>query len=396
MINKTFKDIVLSDFDALIENGITENRTIEYKEILEIKGDGEKKELLADISSFANSMGGDLVFGIQATKGIPLRLCGMVLINPDDVILQLESLIRDGISPRLSNVEINTFKVETDSYIVIIRIPKGWNIPHQVVFKGTDKFYSRGTNGKYKMDIDELRSAFTQASSVEKEIEKFVANRRNDIVSDVMPVSFDKTAKIVIHLVPFSSMALGKRYDLSSIEPNIRRLREINGSSTTPRFDLHGWLTSSLSPGPTRNNYMRLYHNGIIEAVNGELFFPYGGYLRIPVEKTVNYELFIVEAINNYLQFYHAEKIELPIALYISYIGVKDYYLSCGTVKDSLGNVIKLAQYSIHMPAIKINHYNEDIPAAVKFAFDMIWNGCGYKGSINYTPSGKWSPIGKI
>jgi predicted HTH transcriptional regulator len=55
---------VEEDLNALVTNGISEGRTIDYKEQLDISQDAEKKELLADIMSFANASGGDLVFGI--------------------------------------------------------------------------------------------------------------------------------------------------------------------------------------------------------------------------------------------------------------------------------------------------------------------------------------------
>jgi hypothetical protein len=43
----------------LVDNQVSEHKTIEYKEALLGNADGDKKEFLADVSSFANESGGD-------------------------------------------------------------------------------------------------------------------------------------------------------------------------------------------------------------------------------------------------------------------------------------------------------------------------------------------------
>lgn len=53
MIQKQFELIDKGDIDALIANGIGESRTLEYKQELPGPADENKKEFLADVSSFA-------------------------------------------------------------------------------------------------------------------------------------------------------------------------------------------------------------------------------------------------------------------------------------------------------------------------------------------------------
>lgn len=61
---KALNAITEEDLQALIINGVAEGRTIDYRSDLPGNSDGDKKELLADVSSFANTGGGDLVFGM--------------------------------------------------------------------------------------------------------------------------------------------------------------------------------------------------------------------------------------------------------------------------------------------------------------------------------------------
>jgi len=67
MISKRLEDIGEVELDSLIANGVPEGKTIEYKKVLPGNFDGDKKEFLADVSSFANTAGGDLIFGIDET-----------------------------------------------------------------------------------------------------------------------------------------------------------------------------------------------------------------------------------------------------------------------------------------------------------------------------------------
>jgi hypothetical protein len=55
---------------ALITSGAAESRTIDYKRTTYGTANADYSEFLADVSSFANTSGGDLVLGIDALHGI--------------------------------------------------------------------------------------------------------------------------------------------------------------------------------------------------------------------------------------------------------------------------------------------------------------------------------------
>lgn len=64
MIPKAFDQITEQELQGLVNNGVLEGKTIEYKQEMTINKDSDKKEFLADVSSFANAGGGDLIYGI--------------------------------------------------------------------------------------------------------------------------------------------------------------------------------------------------------------------------------------------------------------------------------------------------------------------------------------------
>ena len=65
MIAPTLNQIDESAIEALKTNTVSESKTLEYKSQLPGGTDAEKKEFLADISAFANTREGDLVFGVE-------------------------------------------------------------------------------------------------------------------------------------------------------------------------------------------------------------------------------------------------------------------------------------------------------------------------------------------
>jgi len=111
--SKQIKSIEESDFQSLVNNQVLESKTIEYKESLPGNSDSDKKEFLADVSSFANASGGHLIFGIKETEGVPTELCGLELTNVDAEKLRLENTIRDGIEPRTPGVSIRAVPLQT-------------------------------------------------------------------------------------------------------------------------------------------------------------------------------------------------------------------------------------------------------------------------------------------
>jgi predicted HTH transcriptional regulator len=72
---------------------------LEYKRTTYGNGDADVKEYLKDVSSFANTHGGDLVIGIEEKGGLARKVPGVAGVNPDTELQRLESLARDGIDP---------------------------------------------------------------------------------------------------------------------------------------------------------------------------------------------------------------------------------------------------------------------------------------------------------
>lgn len=387
MILKQQADIILNDFEDLIYNGVAEGKTIEYKQDIPLSNDSDKKEFLYDISSFSNAGGGDLIAGISEDRatGLPESLVGIVIDNVDEFTRRVESLIRDGVAPRIVGLQISTYKIIDSNYIVLIRIPKSWNSPHQVIFKNADKFYTRATNGKYKLDVTELRNAFILSDTITERVRKFREDRISKIISGETPVPLLPYAKIIIQYVPINSFEPNRVYDLSStsIQPN--QIRPLGGGGWNPKFNLDGiisYANSTLDKGI--KSYIQIFRNGIVETVNSEILMPYDGQKAIPSLKAIDFEKEIIESFKDYIGINRIMKIDLPVYAYITFIGVEGYHMQISETFFRTSERDKIDRDVLILPEIVIEKLDIPIDKILKPIFDMIWNACGFEKSLCY------------
>ena len=68
MIGTDLSKVTQKDLQDLIDNVVLEGKTIEYKATLPLGDPDGKKEFLKNVSSFANTSGGDIIYGITEDR----------------------------------------------------------------------------------------------------------------------------------------------------------------------------------------------------------------------------------------------------------------------------------------------------------------------------------------
>src|SRR5206468_8374531 len=134
------------------------DREMDFKKELPRNDYEGVKEFLKDVSAMANTIGGDLIYGIeegpdQNGNTVAMQVCGIAGQDDDDVKLRLKNLIRDNIKPYLIGCEIQDIPLANRTSIYIVRVPRSWNSPHVVEYKGHWRFYYRGSNSSEMMDV---------------------------------------------------------------------------------------------------------------------------------------------------------------------------------------------------------------------------------------------------
>lgn len=181
-----FDRIGPSDVLKLLSDGINELKTLDYKRQQVGPKDPDKKEFFADVSSFANASGGDLIFGVEEAEGAPTKIVGLGPIDTDAEILRLENMLRSGIEPRIHGIQTEPIDVPGHGLVMVMRIPRSWASPHML--KESGRFFSRTSRGKYPLDVQEIRSAFLLSENISDRVRKFRMDRIGKIIADETPV----------------------------------------------------------------------------------------------------------------------------------------------------------------------------------------------------------------
>jgi predicted HTH transcriptional regulator len=146
-----------------------ERKTLEYKAKLNINTGDEKAEFLADISSFANASGGDIIFGISDERdaddkatGIPSEVVGLSIGNPDAELGRISQIVESGVQPRFP-FQAKVISIPDKGSVMLIRVQKSWDSPHMVTHSNRTRFYSRnGIVGKAQLDVRQIGAAFAE------------------------------------------------------------------------------------------------------------------------------------------------------------------------------------------------------------------------------------------
>lgn len=390
---KTIDTITEEDLQGLITNKVIENQKVEYKRDLPGNSDSEKKEFLADVSSFANASGGLLIYGIESENGIPQNLQGISDNNIDNVKNRLESFIRDGIEPRIPNISIKELGLTSGNAVVLISMPSSLQSPHMVVYGGHSKFYTRNSAGKYPMDVIELRRAFQLTDSFNERIRGFRFQRLSKIVGDELEIKLMEHPPVVLHSVSLSSFESVIRIDLPSLEKKVHKLVPViypEGINNWGHlYNLDGYMSRSILDDGRVYAYMQIFRNGVIEVVDA---------LSMHNKNKLIPHAEIEELILNNLKRMTNLQEELgitgPYALFVSLPNIGGYKIRFGGMQSFYINQTErvIHEKSLLFPEVVIQKSDEDYEAVLKPIFDILWNASGYPRSLNYDDQGKRIP----
>ncbi|MCA9406905.1 MAG: ATP-binding protein [Candidatus Omnitrophica bacterium] len=394
-ITNDLEQIDESYLQTLIDNSVGEGKNIEYKQSLPGNTDNDKKEFLADVSSFANANGGTIFYGISenSSSGTPEALLGLEIQNSDSEINRLDNILRTGIEPRIPSFHIKSIPLNNSKAIIAIQTAKSWISPHRVTFKGHDKFYSRSSNGKYPLAVTELRVAFNLSETITEKIKNFKDSRISNIVADDTPVPLKENARIVLQLIPLNAFIPGQKHEIIDQREAESKLAPFFGrSGWSGRYNFDGYLTFTGTPENKFRSYTQFFRNGIIEAVDSHIIRS-----RTTQEQTTEklipssgFEEELIHSLYRYMKFQESYKIELPIIVFVTLIGVKGYKMALrhNPWHDELPAIDKDL---LNLPEVMIENYETKSEHILLPCINAVWNACGFEKSHNFDENNNWT-----
>lgn len=391
MIPKLFDAISKSDIESLIQNQVREGRTIEYRQIIPGNSDDDKREFLADISSFANAGGGDLLYGITATEGVPQEASGLEG-NLDAELLRFENLIRDSLDPRIHGLRMKPIAGFAKGSVLLVRVPKSWAAPHMVTYRNLSRFFTRNSSGKHQMDVTEIRGTFSISEALPERIKRFRDERLGRIIANETPIRLTTGPQMIFHILPVASFMLNSNFDVIYLKERLKYgLCPIASNGWNTRVNLDGLVFHTGNGLVECRAYTQIFRSGQIEAVATDLT------VANDKDKLLHsWEHEIAHAVGSYLISLKDLEVVPPFFFFLSFTGVagfriyvdRSFYRMSGAAID---------RDTLFLPEVMIADYplTSDVDETAKIlrpAFDAFWNACGYERSFNFDDKGNWKP----
>ncbi len=379
-IDKPFGSVIdESDLRRLIRTARPADRTIDYEQDLRLESSGQKEVFLKHVGSFANSIGGDVVYGMKKDGGVPVELCGVELDDFEVLKHGLEELIRDCTDPPVKGVEVSCVPLsDTARAAIVVRVPRSHYPPHMVKTDSTGAIYGRGAAGADPLDFAQLRQLFLMSETSSQQVRDFCAERIGLIGANETPVKLQYKPRIVVHLVPFGAFATGRMYDLSVLDGGEGKLPNIKYGVARGWYNLEGYYTCSPSEAPALS-YTQAFRNGIIEAVYNHhaegLTEPklMGRQIYVSYEKRVSDSVAELAGVQRMLG------VEPPVSVVLSLVGVRGCKLAreFDSPEHEIDGARVFERDVVCVPEVLLERFDCDVAGRMRPVFDIVRNAAG-------------------
>lgn len=387
MIWNSINEASIENLATYVDSGGGEDITLDFKESLPSNYSKDRINFLADVTAFANTSGGYLVYGVEETKVSGKRtgtyaLTGITPSNIDEEKLRLEHLIHNGTSPRCV-VRMRHLSIDAGKHVLIVHAPYSLFGPHQVILEGHNQFYGRNSSGNYRLDINQLRSSFNRSADLLQQVDDFRNQRFMRVAANDGFSILDNEPKVLLHMIPLAHFgSFDAQIDFKIFTRNNQKLIPLTNfnSNFIGTHNLEGYLISYHIGGNKDFNspgYTELFRNGVIETADSNIltrFNPSTPNL-IAGQSLVNA---IRSGISRYIQTYKELGIEPPFAICLSLSDVRGRSFAPRDHAEVVFNmpIRAIDRDNLLLPPQLLNSFDE-VDQAMNRMLDMLWNAGG-------------------
>jgi hypothetical protein len=259
----------LDTLQQLRDEGAREGKHLDFKLRLDFTSDSQRTEILRDISSFANSVGGDILFGVDEDAE-QRDLMGEIIGIEDAMsyIPRIEESLRRGVNPRIPGIQYHSVAVDSSRHVLIVRVAKSPVGPHMVTHQDDYRVYGRGESGKTRLSIQELSDLILNTESLEQRLRSFRLDRVARLNAGDFPVPIAQGPHALFHLLPLASFTGDVTFTSGElIEAARHRLLPPGTGGTGWRATFEGAIHASHAGSTESWGYSMLFRNGSAEAL---------------------------------------------------------------------------------------------------------------------------------
>lgn len=390
LFNKRLEDITLTSILDLIKNQSYENKFIDFKKTFpSLEVNDSKNGFLKDITAFANTEGGDIIYGVSEINGIASESVGIDNHTIDESKLSLESIIRDNVEPNMIKYDFKIIPCSENKSIIILRVFKSLNKPHYITLrlKDRERFFLRTSSGNAPMSYAEIRNSFLQSDENMIRIKEKRKIRIYDILNNETDLILEGKSFMTLHICPLNTNIINSKYlDLDIIKTSSGPFIShdlTNIDINSERYSLNGFIRYGGSNYDNRaKRYALFFRNCDIEYLTSNVFYKekyLGG---------IFYENEVLNISRKSIKYYKNLNIQPPLVFQLSFIKIKGFMLDVNLDYLKMKESHPADREIILIPEILIEDYNINLESAFKTLFDMVWNIFGYPGCINYDEEG--------
>lgn len=380
-----FDNLSEADLTELVAGQFPEGLRIEYKRELYGNSDSERREFLKDVSAFANAFGGHLVLGIEEQNGLPIAIPGITNINPDDIVLRLEQLIRTGLEPGIQDIRVRAIRLASGAFCFVLRVPRSWYPPHRVNAQNSNRFWIRSSGGAHEASIEELRTLFTLGFNAFDRVRKVRDERPTEILSGRGSRPLQGGGRLILHIVPLAAVSTSWQVDLELVYKNHQAFRPMCSMGMSPRFNFEGFVNEH---GSRNVGYTQIFRNGVLEATWASCVHDRGGRRAIP---GIALERYVFEVLPDYIRGLRDIGTPPPLVVMFTLEGVEGATYMVRQYHSRDPEPV-IERSLLCLPECVINEYGTqaDYHRAVKPVFDALWNTAGYSSAQSFSAEGQW------
>ncbi|RYG20310.1 MAG: ATP-binding protein [Caulobacteraceae bacterium] len=204
MWTRPLDQITAADLHDLVLRRQAEGRRLDFKARFPESGERAVREFLADVSSFANTDGGDIVIGVADDgNGVAASVPGIDPHTLDEDLLRIEGQLRDCLDPRLPAFHVQTVPLDDGRVALVLRVSASLLAPHRVNYKSS-RFFGRNSRGKFEMDTSEIRLAFAATDELPRKLRDLHVRAIAATDGVNMPCFLDAGPTVILTVAPLS------------------------------------------------------------------------------------------------------------------------------------------------------------------------------------------------
>ena len=192
---------------SLVDTAEPEGIRLDYKQEIKTKPQRERRELAKDITSFANEIGGALVYGVPENRTdpeappTPARPYGVEPIP--GLVQDIDNILATAITPLVPEYRIRVVALSEypGKVCYVVWTPESWIGPHMVHGYQEGRFYRRGQFRSVIMSEGDIEARYVRRQQVHRAANDFIGSEDATHLGQLYGPGQATTALMVVPLL---------------------------------------------------------------------------------------------------------------------------------------------------------------------------------------------------